>query len=181
MPDRWTLAALNSATADEQAQLSAALHACCAADSWAADLLAHRTYADAEALGSASDAATAALDEVGFEQALAGHPRIGARLPTAGSGASDASAGGHAAWSSQEQAGMNSADEELRSRLAAANVEYEARFGQVYLVCATGLSASELLARCEDRLANDPATERSVVLGELAKINRIRLGKLVDS
>jgi 2-oxo-4-hydroxy-4-carboxy-5-ureidoimidazoline decarboxylase len=49
----------------------------------------------------------------------------------------------------------------------------------VYLVCATGKDASELLALCRARLTNDPATERGVVLDELAKINRIRLHKLL--
>ncbi|MBO0841125.1 MAG: hypothetical protein J2O49_09935, partial [Sciscionella sp.] len=53
------------------------------------------------------------------------------------------------------------------------------RFGHVYLVCATGRSASELLAICRGRLANDPATERRVVVDELAKINRLRLAKLL--
>src|SRR6185437_1616997 len=63
--------------------------------------------------------------------------------------------------------------------LAEANAAYEQRFGQVYLVCATGKSAEELLAICRSRLGNDPATERSVVLAELAKISRLRLGKLL--
>ena len=66
-------------------------------------------------------------------------------------------------------------------KLAAANAEYEELFGHVYLVCATGKSAQELLAICEARLANDPDTERGVVLDELAKINRLRLTKLLHA
>lgn len=161
---RWSLAEFNAATDTEA--LAATLRECCAAHSWVEHALAGRPYPDVESLRRNSDAATAALDDAGFAQALAAHPRIGARV----SGRSGA-----------EQAGMAGADGELRARLAAANAAYEQRFGRVYLICATGLSAAELLDRCEERVGNDPVTERAVALGELAKINRIRLSILLDS
>jgi 2-oxo-4-hydroxy-4-carboxy-5-ureidoimidazoline decarboxylase len=161
---------LNAAPA---AELGAALRACCAADSWVARVSDGRPYADEDALYASSGAATAALDDTGLGQALAGHPRIGDR--PAGHG----SAGQGAAWSRQEQAGVTGAGDDLLGQLAAANAAYEARFGHVYLVCAAGRSAAELLAVCRSRLGNDPATERGVVLGELAKINQLRLRKLL--
>jgi 2-oxo-4-hydroxy-4-carboxy-5-ureidoimidazoline decarboxylase len=161
----WTLDRLNAAPDDEE--LRAALRECCAAESWIDRVIAGRPYRDRAALGAASDAATADLDDTGLAEALAGHPRIGER-PAA-----------HATWSSQEQAGVSGAADDVRADLAAANAAYETRFGQVYLVCATGKDASELLALCRARLTNDPVTERGVVLGELAKINRIRLHKLL--
>jgi 2-oxo-4-hydroxy-4-carboxy-5-ureidoimidazoline decarboxylase len=145
---------------------AAGLRACCAADSWVTALLDAQPYASEDELAAASDAATAALDEAGLAQALAGHPRIGERAESA--------------WSRQEQSGMADADARIRAELAAANAEYERRFGHVYLVCASGRSAAELLAVCRARLGNDPATERGVVLDELAKINRLRLTKLVE-
>ena len=77
-------------------------------------------------------------------------------------------------------AGVAGAGDDLKRQLAAANAAYEQRFGHVYLVCATGRSAAELLAVCQARLGNDPAAERGVVLGELAKISRLRLAKLLD-
>jgi 2-oxo-4-hydroxy-4-carboxy-5-ureidoimidazoline decarboxylase len=150
------------------ADLRAALSACCAADSWVSRVGGGRPYPDADALYAASDTATAALDDAGLDQALAAHPRIGKRA-----------AGHNGAWSRQEQAGVAGADDALRGQLAAANAAYEQRFGHVYLVCATGRSAAELLAVCQSRLGNDPATERRVVLGELAKINQLRLRKLL--
>jgi 2-oxo-4-hydroxy-4-carboxy-5-ureidoimidazoline decarboxylase len=143
-----------------------ALRRCCAADAWVTRVRAGRPYADLDALDAASDAATLALDETGLAQALAGHPRIGERV--------------HGAYSRQEQSGVADADAELRARLAAANAAYEERFGHVYLVCATGRSAAELLTVCQTRLGNDAATERAVVLDELAKINRLRLRKLLE-
>lgn len=161
---RMSLSELNSAP-DNQALL-AELAACCAARSWGAALLAGRPFADHDELFAASDAATAELTDVGLAEALAAHPRIGERVTES--------------WSRQEQSGMASASADLRAELADANAAYEHRFGQVYLVCATGKSAEELLAICRSRLGNDPAGERRVVLAELAKISRLRLAKLVE-
>src|SRR6266542_2926048 len=62
---------------------------------------------------------------------------------------------------------------------AAANEAYQRRFGHVYLVCATGRTAAELLALLRARLGNEPGAEWDVVRSELRKINRIRLGKLL--
>jgi 2-oxo-4-hydroxy-4-carboxy-5-ureidoimidazoline decarboxylase len=159
------LEAFNAAPAGE---LRARLRACCAADAWIEAIIAGRPYAGQAALAEASDTATAALDEHGLARALAGHPRIGERP-----------AGPDGAWSRQEQSGMDGAEAAVRAEIAAANAEYERRFGQVYLVCAAGRDAAELLAVCRARLDNPPAAERGVVLGELARINRLRLTKLL--
>jgi 2-oxo-4-hydroxy-4-carboxy-5-ureidoimidazoline decarboxylase len=161
----FTLNELNTAPAQ---QLRAKLRSCCAAASWIDRIVAGRPYQDEAALHSASDDATAALDDAGLAEALAGHPRIGERP-----------AGEHSAWSRQEQSGVSVADDGVRAQLAQANAAYEARFGQVYLVCATGKSAAELLAICRSRLGNDPSVEQDVVRSELAKINRLRRGKLL--
>ena len=147
-------------------ELRAPLRACCAAEDWVDAIIAGRPYADEAALAEASDRVTAALSDVALGQALAGHPRIGERAPDHG-------------WSRQEQSGVAGASDDVLTQLAAANAEYERRFGHVYLVFASGRSAAELLAVCRSRLANDPRTERGVLLGELAKINRLRLVKLL--
>jgi 2-oxo-4-hydroxy-4-carboxy-5-ureidoimidazoline decarboxylase len=70
------------------------------------------------------------------------------------------------------------ADPTVLAALADGNRAYEERFGHVYLVCATGRSAEELLDVLRTRLGNDPATERAVALGELAAINRLRIARL---
>jgi 2-oxo-4-hydroxy-4-carboxy-5-ureidoimidazoline decarboxylase len=113
------------------------------------------------------------LDEGGLQQALARHPRIGDSAAAHGADRRSAT------WSRGEQAGVATADADLLGQLAAANAEYERLFGHVYLVCASGRDAAELLAICRGRLGNDPQTERGVVLGELAKINQLRLAKLL--
>jgi 2-oxo-4-hydroxy-4-carboxy-5-ureidoimidazoline decarboxylase len=167
--ESW-LATLNDGVTDGVTDdaLAEALAACCSSRRWVAEILRHRPFADADALLSASDAAIEGLDEAALADALAGHPRIGER---------PAGAGGE--WSRQEQSGVTSAADVLLDQLATANAEYERRFGHVYLVCATGKSAQELLAICQSRLSNDPVTEERIVRVELAKITRIRLGRLL--
>ncbi len=150
------------------------LRRCCAAEAWVEKMLVGCPYRSEAALYAASDNATAELDDRGLEQALAGHPRIGDDAAAHGGD------GRSAAWSQGEQAGVATAGADVLGELAAANASYEQRFGHVYLVCASGRSAAELLAVCRARLDNDPDTERVVVLEELAKINRLRLGKLLE-
>lgn len=142
------------------------LHECCSSAGWIAAVAAGRPYASAEAACERSDAAVAAMSQPDLRDALAGHPRIGDR-PAAGS------------WSSQEQAGVGAAGDQLKEQLAAGNAAYEERFGHIYLACATGRSGAELLAFLRERLRNDPDAEWRVVAAELAKINQIRLRKLL--
>ncbi len=173
-------------TVDELSKLPedaarAALHGCCPSGRWIEAVTARRPFADAAALLAASDAAVAGLSEADLRDALAGHPRIGDRRVVRG-GPGESSPGASAAakgWSGQEQAGVRDADAALRRALDDGNAEYERRFGHIYLACATGRSASELLAFLRERLGNDQETEWGVVASELAKINQIRLRKLI--
>ena len=145
-----------------------ALLACCSSRRWAVAVAAGRPYRSAEEMYQAADTALAALSEADIDDALAGHPRIGERAAL-----------GHSEWSNREQAGVAGAADDTRAALAEGNRTYEARFGHVYLVCATGKSPNELLAILKTRLVNDPATERRLVRGELGKINRIRLERML--
>jgi len=146
------------------------LLACCSSARWAAEVASGRPFASADGIIAGSDAAVAGLTQADLEQALAGHSRIGDR-PRAGT----------AAWSRQEQAGVEAADQAIVRALAEGNEAYERRFGHIYLVCATGRSGAELLALLRERLGNDPAAEWDVVRRELGQINRIRLRKLLEA
>ena len=141
--------------------------ACCSSARWAAEVVSGRPYATAGELLASSDAAVAGLAPADLEQALAGHPRIGERR-------------GGDQRSRREQAGVLGADPAAIQALADGNEEYERRFGHIYLVCATGRNAADLLALLRERLGNDPGTEWGVVRRELGKINRIRLAKLLE-
>ena len=83
-------------------------------------------------------------------------------------------------WSAQEQAGIG-ADAATVAALADGNAAYEQRFGQVFLICATGRGPAEILAELNRRMSNDPATERQAAAAEIGKINELRLRKLVTA
>jgi 2-oxo-4-hydroxy-4-carboxy-5-ureidoimidazoline decarboxylase len=84
-------------------------------------------------------------------------------------------------WSEQEQSGTQSANDDEWQRLAAGNREYEARFGYIFIVCATGKSIAEMLVLLEQRLSNDRAQELRVAAGEQRKITHLRLARLLDA
>ena len=74
---------------------------------------------------------------------------------------------------------MRGAAPDVRERLAEANREYRARFGYIFIVCATGRSADDMLATLERRLPNDPGQELGIAAEEQRKITRLRLDKLL--
>jgi hydroxyisourate hydrolase len=165
LPDALGLDWLNGAAVQDAHE---AFLACCSSPRWAAAMTTARPYADEAAVQSAAEAALAELSDADFGDALSGHARIGERAE-----------GAHGAWSRTEQAGMSSAGDDVARAMAEGNAAYEAKFGRVYLISAAGKSADELLATLQARLASDPATERIVVRGELARINRLRLDRLL--
>jgi 2-oxo-4-hydroxy-4-carboxy-5-ureidoimidazoline decarboxylase len=152
------------------AELTSLFRQCVAVTRWAHALADARPFTDLADLRSRADELTAALTDAELRTALADHPRIGQRAD-AGSATAN--------WSRTEQSGVDGRDTGLAERLHAGNLAYERRFGHIYLVCATGRDGADLLADLTDRLANDPVAELDVVRGELGKIARLRLGKLV--
>jgi 2-oxo-4-hydroxy-4-carboxy-5-ureidoimidazoline decarboxylase len=138
----------------------------CSSTIWARRVLAGGPFADVEALLDRADRVLAELPDAEIDAALDGHPRIGGHVDNASS--------------AREQAGMAAAADDVRAQLAAKNRAYEDKFGHVYLVCASGRSAAELLAILTERLDNDSETERRVMRTELMKINRLRLQRLLS-
>jgi 2-oxo-4-hydroxy-4-carboxy-5-ureidoimidazoline decarboxylase len=150
-----------------------ALLDCCSAPGWAGLMTAGRPYRSAADAGRRSGEIVAALTRADLAEALAGHPRIGARPDEQGDSRRAAR------WSTAEQSGVDARDGATGRALAAANVEYERRFGHIYLVCASGLTGIELLALLRARLNNEPDDEWQVVRAELQKINALRLQRLL--
>jgi len=151
---------------DEPDRVRALLTTCLAVPRWVEAVLAGRPYTDVEALLAASDSATPLLPAE-IHQAMAAHPRIGEKAAGTGTGAS---------WSRSEQSGVDGSTAEL---FRAANVEYEQRYGHVFLVCASGRSGEELLANLRGRMDNTPEVELAIAGQELVKIARLRLEKTV--
>jgi 2-oxo-4-hydroxy-4-carboxy-5-ureidoimidazoline decarboxylase len=152
---------------------------CCSAPGWAEQMTAGRPYSSAQDAIQRSGAIVSALSVAGLAGALAGHPRIGERPAISQDGANQDGARSPADWSSREQAGVDPEDAATRQALAKANLEYELRFGHIYLVCASGRSGKELLALLHGRLQNEPEDEWQVVRTELQKINTLRLQRLL--
>jgi 2-oxo-4-hydroxy-4-carboxy-5-ureidoimidazoline decarboxylase len=155
------LAELNALPDGEAASV---LLGCCAAPGWARRVAAGRPYATVDELLAAAGAAWADREPGDLDAAMAGHPRIGERRLSG--------------WSRGEQSGVGSDDGTVQA-LREANAAYEDRFGHVFLICASGRGAGEILAELRRRMANDPGTERAVAAAEIGKINSIRLRKLV--
>lgn len=130
-------------------------------------MAAARPFASLDAMASAGDAIWRSLAPGDWLEAFAAHPKIGeqSRGPS---------------WSEREQSGMQTAGDDVRRRLAAGNADYQSRFGYIFIVCATGKTAADMLAALEDRLTNDPAVELRVASEEQRKITGLRLAKLMD-
>jgi len=141
-----------------------ALRRCCGSARWVEGMLARRPFADDAAVHAAAEELWWALAPADWLEAFAQHPRIG-----------DLRAAG---WSRAEQAGVTGTEQDTLRRLADGNREYERRFGHVFLICATGLSATEMLGALDRRLRRDPGAELRTAAEEHAKITRLRLDKL---
>lgn len=165
-----TLAELNALPSQDAAE---AFLACCGSTRWAHAMEARRPFADAQDVTATADEIWFGLDAEDWLEAFRAHPRIGERKAAPAQGAVAA------AWSSQEQAGAAGAGEDVATALAEGNAAYEARFGHIYIVCATGKSAEEMLAILRARLAHDPATELRAAAAEQAKITKLRIEKLL--
>ena len=107
-------------------------------------------------------------------EAFENHPRIGDRKALAARFASTRN------WSANEQAGVEVAEEQILDRLASGNEKYFQRFGYVFLVCATGKSALEMLNLLEARINNSPEEELQIAQQEQQKIMLIRLDKMFE-
>ena len=167
------MAALDRINAMPAEDAYAALLRCCGSKRWARRMAEQRPFTSISALMSLADATWAALDPSDWLEAFSAHPRIGSQRDV------DAKAAATKQWSQQEQSGASAADDETKRALAQANADYEQKFGRIYLVCATGKSARELLDLCRARLAHDAETELAVAAEEQRKITRLRLEKLL--
>ncbi|MEM9352149.1 MAG: 2-oxo-4-hydroxy-4-carboxy-5-ureidoimidazoline decarboxylase [Planctomycetota bacterium] len=163
---------INAATADEAA---AVFRKCCGSAWWCEQMTEARPFADADAVTTAADAAFDQMPREAWLEAFAAHPQIGdlqsLRMKYAG----------NREWSAGEQSGAAGADEETLKRLAAGNAAYLQRFGYIFIVCATGKTAAEMLALLEARLDNAPEAELPIAAAEQRKITHLRLAKLSDS
>src|SRR3989442_749279 len=159
---RW-----NGLRPDEAAQ---GILPCCGAKAWAYGMAARRPIVDETALLTACDQVWKSLAESDWLEAFHSHPRIG-ESPSA-TGSTQA-----AGWSVEEQRSLSAAGDDVKVALAEGNREYERRFNRIFIVCATGKSALEILEILRRRLQNDAETELREAAEQQRQITQIRLRK----
>lgn len=147
---------------------------CCGSTNWARRMVAERPFTNSNELVTLADRIWWSLEPDDWLEAFASHPKIGENM------AARACLAEAQSWAAQEQAGGQNATAETGRSLAELNLEYEDKFGYIYIVCATGKSSEEMLAILRERLPNDAETELRIAAREQARITKLRLGKLIN-
>jgi OHCU decarboxylase len=156
-----TLGELNALSREDATR---ELMRCCGSTRWAAAMVALRPFESIDRLQAAAEDVWWQLEKSDWLEAFSHHPRIGERA---------------AGWAAGEQSGISAASDDVARRLRELNHTYERKFDHVFLICATGRSAGEMLANLESRMNNEPAREIEIAAQEQAKITRIRIDKLL--
>ena|SRR5688572_914913 len=148
---------------------------CCGSRRWAARMTAERPFENLEEMVTAADRIWWALESNDWLEAFDSHPKIGEKKPAASVTRESLS------WSEAEQSGTRDSTQQTMQELAELNRQYQEKFGFIYIVCATGKSADEMLALLRNRLINKPTTEMQNAAAEQAKITTLRLNKLIEA
>jgi 2-oxo-4-hydroxy-4-carboxy-5-ureidoimidazoline decarboxylase len=142
----------------------ALLQQCCGSTAWVEAMVGRRPFGSAAALAEAADAAWWSLTPDHWKDAFSHHPKIGDRTSTGAP--------------AREQSLVAQAPPDVLAALAAANEAYAARFGYIFIVCATGKTAEEMLALLQQRIGNAPDREIRIAAAEQDKITALRLQRL---
>lgn len=164
------LTQLNNAPAVE---VTAALHGCCGSDKWVNRMLQHRPFSDLDEILLLAEEVWWELDREDWLEAFAHHPKIGDLESLRNKFASTSH------WTEGEQQSVLQSDDMTIRELADLNQQYLQKFGFIFIICATGKSAEEMLAALKARLHNPPTRELSIAAEEQKKITQLRLQKLL--
>jgi allantoicase len=148
---------------------------CCGSRAWAHQMSAARPCASLAQVGETADRIWAGLSPKDWLEAFRHHPPIG------GNQSAEQQSPKARRWSANEQSNVQKTSPETRRALAAANAAYRARFGYIFIVCATDKTADEMLALLKQRLANHPDRELGIAAEEQRKITRLRIERLLEA
>jgi 2-oxo-4-hydroxy-4-carboxy-5-ureidoimidazoline decarboxylase len=145
---------------------------CCTASVWVEAMVNARPFIDKRAIAKQADLAWQDLEEADYLEAFEGHPQIGnvATLRAKYANTKELASG--------EQGAVSQATEQVLADLAKGNADYLEKFGFIFIVCATGKSAAEMLTLLTERLPNDRSTELINAAEEQRKIFHLRIEKL---
>ncbi len=158
----------------DQRLLKEELMKCCGSASWVKMMMTYFPADDLVELLEDAEEVWYACSQDDWKEAFTHHPKIGDVESLKKKFASTA------AWASGEQSGVNTASQQVIEALAEGNRLYEEKFGYIFIVCATGLSAEEMLRMLQERLRNSPQEEIEIAADEQNKITKLRLEKLVE-
>ncbi|MFT6924947.1 MAG: 2-oxo-4-hydroxy-4-carboxy-5-ureidoimidazoline decarboxylase [Psychromonas sp.] len=164
---------LNEINSANLAQAYALLENCCCAPNWVESMLSARPFADSIALLTASEKSFLQLTKNDYLAAFAGHPQIGDLTTLLAKYANTSDSAGH------EQAGMSDAEKSVVEEMHNLNQQYLQKFGFIFIVCASGKSAPQMLELIKKRISNDSLNELNIAANEQAKITTLRLEKLL--
>jgi 2-oxo-4-hydroxy-4-carboxy-5-ureidoimidazoline decarboxylase len=155
-------------------QLMAALTKCCGSSSWVNRMLPFIPADDLIELLEDAEEQWWQCNEDDWKEAFTHHPKIGdveslkKKISSTGE------------WASGEQSGVHAASNEIIEKLAESNRLYEEQFGYIFIVCATGKTADEMLKMLQERLTNSPEEEIKIAADEQNKITKLRIEKLLE-
>ncbi len=153
-------------------QVSIELLKCCGSTKWVEKMITTRPYSSATQLCVLAEKFWFDSGRDDYLEAFAVHPKIGeSKIPEKAKNTEN--------WTQKEQAGMMSADVQTKLELVKQNRKYEEKFGYIFIVCATGKSASGMLELLRIRLENSSETELKIAAGEQMKITNLRLNKML--
>ena len=147
---------------------------CCGASKWAEKMTAFRPFQHKNELFNLTENIWFSLTSEDWLEAFSHHPKIGDIDSLRKKFQKTKS------WSEKEQLGIQEAGDNILKDLAESNRLYEEKFGYIFIVCATGKSAGEMLALLKVRLENDPEAELLIAAKEQNKITQLRLDNLLS-
>jgi len=155
----------------EPAEAAKEILPCCGSNAWAEGMVSKRPFDDEAAVLITADEVWRKLGPPDWLEAFKAHPKIGESRAAKPTGERSA------AWSEQEQKSVAAAQDDVKLRLAEGNQAYEEKFGFIFIVCAAGKSAPEILEILERRLQNVKETELKEAAEEQRQIMQRRLKK----
>jgi OHCU decarboxylase len=173
MQNQSTPASLEWLNASPSDEASRELLKCCGSTRWAQTMAERRPYQTIQKLLQTAKDVWWSLETSDWLEAFRSHPKIGEKK------AADTVPTQSQQWSGEEQSGVSSANQDTIDSLARLNRQYEDKFGFIFIVCATGKSAGEMLDILRTRLDNEIDAELPIAAAEQMKITELRLKKLV--
>jgi 2-oxo-4-hydroxy-4-carboxy-5-ureidoimidazoline decarboxylase len=148
------------------------LFRCCGCSAWVEKLITHFPFSSIEDLKLSSDKIWFSCTEEDWKEAFSHHPKIGERSSSKNNNSKE--------WSQQEQSGVEQSEKTILEQLQEVNKTYENKFGFIFIVYATGKTASEMFDLLRKRLTNDYEKEIHIASGEQNKITHLRIDKLLS-